>query len=48
MPWGPTYNEQKRYKGKLLVANEHDVVAVNDVAKKSAGYNQVFTQRSSL
>ena len=45
MSWGPTYiYEQKRYKGKLLVANEHDIIAVNDFAKKSAGYNQVFTQ----
>ena len=44
MSWGPTYNEEKLYKGKLLVANEHDIIAVNDFAKKSAGHNQVFTQ----
>ena len=44
MSWGPTYNEQERYNGKLLVANEHDIIAVNDFAKKSAGYNQFFTQ----
>ena len=44
MSLGPTCNEQKRQKGNLLVAKEHDIIAVNDFAKKSAGYNQFFTQ----